>query len=61
MLSIPLMLPILMDMTPTLTKWYEENGRHEIFAGGKEVPMASKDHRGRTQQERAEVVHTPTV
>ena len=24
-----------MHMTATLTKWYEENGRHEIFAGGK--------------------------
>ncbi len=31
-------------MTATLTKWYEENGRHEIFAGGKAVPLASKDH-----------------
>jgi hypothetical protein len=33
-----------MHMTATLTKWYEENGRHEIFAGNKHVPMASKDH-----------------
>jgi uncharacterized radical SAM superfamily Fe-S cluster-containing enzyme len=33
-----------MHMTATLTKWYEENGRHEIFAGGKAVPLASKDH-----------------
>jgi hypothetical protein len=33
-----------MHMTATLTKWYEEHGRHEIFAGGKEVVMASKDH-----------------
>jgi hypothetical protein len=33
-----------MHMTATLTKWYEEHGRHEIFAGGKEVNMASKDH-----------------
>jgi hypothetical protein len=24
-----------MHMTSTLTKWYEEHGRHEIFAGGK--------------------------
>ena len=32
-----------MHMTATLTKWYEEHGRHEIFAGGKAVPMASKD------------------
>ena len=26
-------------MTATLTKWYEEHGRHEIFAGGKKVKM----------------------
>ena len=28
-----------MHMTATLTKWYEEHGRHEIFAGGKRVPL----------------------
>ncbi len=28
-----------MHMTATLTKWYEEHGRHEIFAGGKSVPL----------------------
>ncbi|MFL6443082.1 MAG: radical SAM protein, partial [Candidatus Sulfotelmatobacter sp.] len=28
-----------MHMTATLTKWYEEHGRHEIFAGGKKVNM----------------------
>jgi uncharacterized radical SAM superfamily Fe-S cluster-containing enzyme len=33
-----------MHMTATLTKWYEEKGRHEIFAGGKAVKLASKDH-----------------
>jgi hypothetical protein len=33
-----------MHMTATLTKWYEEHGRHEIFAGGKQVPLASRDH-----------------
>jgi uncharacterized radical SAM superfamily Fe-S cluster-containing enzyme len=33
-----------MHMTATLTKWYEENGRHEIFAGGKSVPLNSHDH-----------------
>jgi hypothetical protein len=31
-------------MTATLTKWYEEHGRHEIFAGNKKVPLASRDH-----------------
>jgi uncharacterized radical SAM superfamily Fe-S cluster-containing enzyme len=33
-----------MHMTATLTKWYEEHGRHEIFAGGKAVPLASTSH-----------------
>ena len=33
-----------MHMTATLTKWYEEKGRHEIFAGGKNVPLQSADH-----------------
>jgi uncharacterized radical SAM superfamily Fe-S cluster-containing enzyme len=33
-----------MHMTATLTKWYEEHGRHEIFAGGKAVNMKSKEH-----------------
>ena len=28
-----------MHMTATLTKWYEEHGRHEIFAGDKAVPL----------------------
>ena len=31
-------------MTATLTKWYEENGKHEIFAGGKQVALPSADH-----------------
>jgi hypothetical protein len=31
-------------MTATLTKWYEEHGRHEIFAGNKHVPLGSRDH-----------------
>ena len=33
-----------MHMTATLTKWYEEHGRHKIFAGGKDVDLISKDH-----------------
>jgi uncharacterized radical SAM superfamily Fe-S cluster-containing enzyme len=33
-----------MHMTATLTKWYEENGRHEIFAGGKQVPLSDVEH-----------------
>jgi tetraether lipid synthase len=33
-----------MHMTATLTKWYEENGRHEIFAGGKAVHLENAEH-----------------
>jgi 7,8-dihydro-6-hydroxymethylpterin dimethyltransferase len=33
-----------MHMTATLTKWYDEHGRHEIFAGGKNVKMESTEH-----------------
>jgi len=33
-----------MHMTATLTKWYEEHGRHEIFAGGKKVNLDSTSH-----------------
>jgi 7,8-dihydro-6-hydroxymethylpterin dimethyltransferase len=33
-----------MHMTATLTKWYEEHGRHEIFAGGKSVNLGTTDH-----------------
>jgi hypothetical protein len=33
-----------MHMTATLTKWYEEHGRHEIFAGGKNVGMGDAEH-----------------
>jgi uncharacterized radical SAM superfamily Fe-S cluster-containing enzyme len=34
-----------MHMTATLTKWYEEHGRHEIFAGGKAVGLAEGSHK----------------
>jgi len=33
-----------MHMTATLTKWYEEHGRHEIFAGGKKVNLPTAQH-----------------
>jgi uncharacterized radical SAM superfamily Fe-S cluster-containing enzyme len=33
-----------MHMTATLTRWYQEHGRHEIFAGGKKVKLASTGH-----------------
>jgi hypothetical protein len=34
-----------MHMTASLTKWYEEHGRHEIFAGGKKVNIADPSHK----------------
>jgi len=33
-----------MHMTATLTKWYDEHGRHEIFAGNKNVPLTTTEH-----------------
>ncbi len=33
-----------MHMTATLTKWYDEHGRHEIFAGGRKVGMADSQN-----------------
>jgi len=33
-----------MHMTASLTKWYDEHGRHEIFAGNKSVPLSNKEH-----------------
>jgi uncharacterized radical SAM superfamily Fe-S cluster-containing enzyme len=33
-----------MHMTATLTKWYEEKGRHEIIAGGKNVHLTNTEH-----------------
>ncbi len=33
-----------MHMTATLSKWYAEHGRHEIFAGGKAVKLNSAAH-----------------
>jgi hypothetical protein len=33
-----------MHMTAALTKWYDEHGRHEIFAGDKSVRLKDKEH-----------------
>ncbi len=33
-----------MHVTATLTKWYEDKGRHEIFAGNKAVPLPTTAH-----------------
>ena len=47
-------------MTATLTKWYEEHGRHEIFAGGKKVGMNYVGHELKLNMEHvnAEANHT---
>ncbi len=33
-----------MHQNATVAKWYKEHGRHEIFAGGKDVQMADNSH-----------------
>jgi 7,8-dihydro-6-hydroxymethylpterin dimethyltransferase len=33
-----------MHQNATVAKWYQEHGRHEIFAGGKDVHMADSSH-----------------
>jgi tetraether lipid synthase len=33
-----------MHMTATLSQWYEERGRHQIYAGNKNVPLESVQH-----------------
>ena len=40
-----------MHMTATLTKWYAEKGRHEIFAGGKKVGLPTTEHTLKLRQE----------
>ena len=33
-----------MHQNATVAKWYQEHGRHEIFAGGKDVQLADQTH-----------------
>jgi hypothetical protein len=49
-----------MHMTATLTKWYEEHGLHEIFAGGKKVGLTEGTHKLRLNEDHvhAERNHT---
>ncbi|HVP50045.1 MAG TPA: radical SAM protein [Candidatus Bathyarchaeia archaeon] len=49
-----------MHMTATLTKWYEEHGRHEIFAGNKKVALPTLEHSLALNQEHvhADANHT---
>ena len=48
-------------MTATLTKWYEEHGRHEIFAGGKKVALENADHSLTLNQEHVHAGATTTL
>src|SRR3954468_4565087 len=33
-----------MHQNATVAKWFKENGRHEVFAAGKDVPLETTDH-----------------
>jgi hypothetical protein len=33
-----------MHQNATVAKWFKEHGRHEVFAGGKNVPLATTEH-----------------
>jgi uncharacterized radical SAM superfamily Fe-S cluster-containing enzyme len=50
-----------MHMTATLTKWYEEHGRHEIFAGGKKVGLAEGTHKLRLNEEHVHAGRNTTL
>jgi 7,8-dihydro-6-hydroxymethylpterin dimethyltransferase len=50
-----------MHMTATLTKWYEEHGRHEIFAGGKNVGLEDPSHKLKLNQEHVNAAANTTL
>ena len=50
-----------MHMTATLTKWYEEHGRHEIFAGGKNVGMNDESHKLRLNDDHVHAGRNTTL
>ncbi len=50
-----------MHMTATLTKWYEEHGRHEIFAGGKNVGLEDTSHKLKLNQEHVNAAANTTL
>jgi uncharacterized radical SAM superfamily Fe-S cluster-containing enzyme len=50
-----------MHMTATLTKWYEEHGRHEIFAGGKAVGLTEASHKLRLNEEHVHAGRNTTL
>jgi len=45
-----------MHMTATLTKWYDEHGRHQIYAGGKTVELGGAQHSLLLNKEAVEAV-----
>jgi 7,8-dihydro-6-hydroxymethylpterin dimethyltransferase len=50
-----------MHMTATLTKWYDEHGRHEIFAGGKNVGLEDSSHKLKLVQEHVNAAANTTL
>ncbi len=50
-----------MHMTATLTKWYEEHGRHEIFAGGKKVGLAEGENKLRLNEQHVHAGRNTTL
>jgi uncharacterized radical SAM superfamily Fe-S cluster-containing enzyme len=50
-----------MHMTATLTKWYDEHGRHEIFAGGKNVGLEDTSHKLKLVQEHVDAHANTTL
>ena len=50
-----------MHMTSTLTKWYDEHGRHEIFAGGKAVGLAEGSHKLRLNEDHVHAGRNTTL
>ncbi|HEU5232965.1 MAG TPA: radical SAM protein [Terriglobales bacterium] len=50
-----------MHMTATLTKWYDEHGRHEIFAGGKNVGLEDTSHKLKLNQEHVNAAANTTL
>jgi len=50
-----------MHMTATLTKWYDEHGRHEIFAGGKSVGLSEGSHKLKLNEEHVHAGRNTTL
>jgi uncharacterized radical SAM superfamily Fe-S cluster-containing enzyme len=53
-----------MHQNATVAQWYKRNGKHGVFAGGKDVPMASTEHRldiNEDHASRVRVVHEGPV